>query len=102
MGPRVYDARIRPSGENNTDAATLVTVNLFVRSFSKIDDVKMVSSGWMARSGMTRTLSIMSHPITFNYGNTQNSLIDVRNASNGLLWADSITIGMAFYYVYTD
>ena len=35
--------RIRPSGMNDTDAATLVTVNLFVRSFSKIDDVKMVS-----------------------------------------------------------
>ena len=29
---------------NDTDAATLVTVNLFVRSFSKIDDVKMVRS----------------------------------------------------------
>ena len=29
-------------GMNDTDAATLVTVNLFVRSFSKIDDVKMV------------------------------------------------------------
>jgi len=41
MGPSVYDARIRPSGMNDTDAATLVTVNLFVRSFSKIDDVKM-------------------------------------------------------------
>ena len=43
MGPAVYDARIRPAGENDTDSATLVTVNLFVRSFSKIDDVKMVS-----------------------------------------------------------
>merc|ERR1719323_594365 len=41
MGPSVYDARIRPSGMNNTDSATFVTVNLFVRSFSKIDDVKM-------------------------------------------------------------
>ena len=59
MGPRVYDARIRPSGVNATgditakmqnitfrnfsDAPTFVTVNIFVRSFSKIDDVKMVS-----------------------------------------------------------
>jgi len=41
MGSNVYDARIRPSGINATDAATLVTVNIFVRSFSKIDDVKM-------------------------------------------------------------
>jgi len=41
MGPRVYDARIRPSGVNATDAPTFVTVNIFVRSFSKIDDVKM-------------------------------------------------------------
>ena len=57
MGSNVYDARIRPSGINATgtasdffptlseflDAATLVTVNIFVRSFSKIDDVKMVN-----------------------------------------------------------
>ena len=42
MGSTVYDSRIRPNGMNDTDAATLVTVNLFVRSFSKIDDVKMV------------------------------------------------------------
>jgi len=41
MGPKVYDARIRPSGVNATDAPTFVTVNIFVRSFSKIDDVKM-------------------------------------------------------------
>jgi len=41
MGPTVYDSRIRPSGKNGTDAATFVYVNIFVRSFSKIDDVKM-------------------------------------------------------------
>jgi len=41
MGPKVYDKRIRPSGINGTDAATFVYVNIFVRSFSKIDDVKM-------------------------------------------------------------
>merc|ERR1719189_2036087 len=41
MGPAVYDSRIRPSGINGTDSATLVYVNIFVRSFSKIDDVKM-------------------------------------------------------------
>lgn len=36
-----YDKRIRPSGLNSTDSATLVDVNIFVRSFSAIDDVKM-------------------------------------------------------------
>jgi len=41
MGPAVYDSRIRPAGINGTDAATFVYVNIFVRSFSKIDDVKM-------------------------------------------------------------
>jgi len=41
MGPTVYDSRIRPAGINGTDAATFVYVNIFVRSFSKIDDVKM-------------------------------------------------------------
>lgn len=41
MGPSVYDARIRPSGINKTDDPTVVEVNIFVRSFSKIDDVKM-------------------------------------------------------------
>ena len=46
MGSTVYDSRIRPNGMNDTDAATLVTVNLFVRSFSKIDDVKMVIQNW--------------------------------------------------------
>lgn len=41
LGPKVYDPRIRPAGENGTDAATMVYVNIFFRSFSKIDDVKM-------------------------------------------------------------
>jgi len=41
MGASVYDSRIRPSGINGTDSATSVYVNIFVRSFSKIDDVKM-------------------------------------------------------------
>jgi len=41
LGPEVYDKRIRPSGLNSTDSATLVTVNIFIRSFSNIDDVKM-------------------------------------------------------------
>ena len=59
MGADIYDARIRPSGINKTgdslhselvtitynfpDDPTTVRVNIFVRSFSKIDDVKMVS-----------------------------------------------------------
>jgi len=41
MGPAVYDSRIRPSGINGSDAATFVYVNVFVRSFSAINDVKM-------------------------------------------------------------
>lgn len=41
LGAEVYDKRIRPSGLNSTDSATLVQVNIFVRSFSSIDDVKM-------------------------------------------------------------
>merc|ERR1711874_241129 len=41
MGQDVYDSRIRPAGMNGTDKATFVYVNIFVRSFSKIDDVKM-------------------------------------------------------------
>eukprot|EP00094_Tigriopus_californicus_P004292 TCALIF_04138-PA protein Name:"Similar to GluClalpha Glutamate-gated chloride channel (Drosophila melanogaster)" AED:0.22 eAED:0.34 QI:14/0/0/0.8/0.33/0.5/10/0/386 len=41
LGPEVYDKRIRPSGLNGTDAATIIVVNLYIRSFAKIDDVKM-------------------------------------------------------------
>lgn len=41
LGKGVYDNRIRPSGTNGTDDATLIMVNLFIRSFAKIDDVKM-------------------------------------------------------------
>ncbi|XP_013147360.1 PREDICTED: glutamate-gated chloride channel isoform X1 [Papilio polytes] len=42
LGPGRYDARIRPSGINGTgDAPTLVRVNMFLRSISKIDDYKM-------------------------------------------------------------
>ncbi|XP_061379707.1 glutamate-gated chloride channel isoform X5 [Danaus plexippus] len=42
LGPGRYDARIRPSGINGTgDAPTLVRVNLYLRSISKIDDYKM-------------------------------------------------------------
>ena len=61
LGRDVYDNRIRPSGLNGTgnyhihdfinificklfsDAATIISVNLYIRSFAKIDDVKMVS-----------------------------------------------------------
>ena len=46
LGKEVYDNRIRPSGMNGTgtssDAATIIVVNLYIRSFAKIDDVKMV------------------------------------------------------------
>ncbi|XP_043255882.1 glutamate-gated chloride channel isoform X3 [Colletes gigas] len=41
LGPGRYDARIRPSGENETDGPAVVRVNIFVRSISKIDDVTM-------------------------------------------------------------
>jgi len=41
MGRNVYDARIRPDSVNGSAAATFVYVNVFVRSFSAIDDVKM-------------------------------------------------------------
>ncbi|CAG9568382.1 unnamed protein product [Danaus chrysippus] len=43
LGPGRYDARIRPSGINGTDGPAVVSVNIFVRSISKIDDVTMVS-----------------------------------------------------------
>ena len=43
--PTIYDSQIRPKGVSanvtETDGPTKVTVNLFVRSFEKIDDVKM-------------------------------------------------------------
>ena len=38
----VYDARMRPNGYNASDGPTIVNVNLYFRSFEKIDDVKMV------------------------------------------------------------
>ena len=38
----MYDNRIRPSGSNGTDTPTTIIVNLYIRSFAKIDDVKMV------------------------------------------------------------
>ncbi|KDR19247.1 hypothetical protein L798_06303, partial [Zootermopsis nevadensis] len=42
LGPGRYDARIRPSGINGTAGeATLVSVNIYLRSISKIDDYKM-------------------------------------------------------------
>ena len=37
-----YDSRMRPSSFNSSDGPSIVFVNLFVRSFEKIDDVKMV------------------------------------------------------------
>ena len=41
MAQEVYDTRMRPLGINSTDGPTIVRVNLYVRSFEKIDDVKM-------------------------------------------------------------
>ncbi len=42
LDTEVYDARMRPNGYNASDGPTIVNVNLYVRSFEKIDDVKMV------------------------------------------------------------
>ena len=45
LSPNIYDSQIRPLGttlnDSNADGSTKVLVNLFVRSFEKIDDVKM-------------------------------------------------------------
>ncbi|XP_065165099.1 glutamate-gated chloride channel isoform X1 [Atheta coriaria] len=44
LGPGRYDARIRPAGVNGTDIGdgpTIVFINFFLRSISKIDDYKM-------------------------------------------------------------
>ena len=44
----MYDNRIRPSGSNGTDTPTTIIVNLYIRSFAKIDDVKMVRMTYRA------------------------------------------------------
>ena len=45
LSPDIYDSQIRPLGTalnaSDSDESTKVLVNLFVRSFEKIDDVKM-------------------------------------------------------------
>ncbi|XP_076309353.1 glutamate-gated chloride channel-like isoform X1 [Tachypleus tridentatus] len=41
IGPGRYDSRIRPHGINNTDGPAIVSVNIYIRSISKIDDVTM-------------------------------------------------------------
>ena len=45
LSAEIYDSQIRPLGtalnESDSDESTKVLVNLFVRSFEKIDDVKM-------------------------------------------------------------
>ncbi|XP_066155466.1 glutamate-gated chloride channel isoform X5 [Euwallacea fornicatus] len=41
LGPGRYDARIRPSGVNGTDGPAKVSINIFLRSISKIDDYHM-------------------------------------------------------------
>lgn len=41
LNKEVYDSKMRPSGINSTESATVVNVNLYFRSFDKIDDVKM-------------------------------------------------------------
>jgi hypothetical protein len=37
-----YDKRIRPSGKNDTDGPATINVNIYLRTISRIDDVKMV------------------------------------------------------------
>ena len=85
----MYDPRIRPAGQNSTGAAfgnfhfflyfsfflqlfsfspelsdgpSLVYVNVFVRSFSKIDDVKMVQIDFM--SYVRFWTSYILHPVS--------------------------------------
>ena len=46
LSPKIYDSQIRPLGTASNDSdpdedSTKVLVNLFVRSFEKIDGVKM-------------------------------------------------------------
>ena len=46
LSPKIYDSQIRPLGTASNDSdpdedSTKVLVNLFVRSFEKIDDVKV-------------------------------------------------------------
>jgi len=36
-----YDQRIRPSGRNDTDGPAIINVNIYLRTISRIDDVKM-------------------------------------------------------------
>lgn len=36
-----YDKRIRPSGRNETDGPAIINVNIYLRTISRIDDVKM-------------------------------------------------------------
>ena len=43
LEPEVYDTRMRPTGIA-VSGSTVVNVNLYFRSFEKIDDVKMVSN----------------------------------------------------------
>ena len=43
LNKEVYDARMRPNGFNASEGPTIVNVNLYFRSFEKIDDVRMVS-----------------------------------------------------------
>ena len=49
LEPEVYDARMRPNGFNTSDGPTIVNVNLYFRSFEKIDDVKMVRFAYCLR-----------------------------------------------------
>jgi len=41
LNKEVYDARMRPNGFNASEGPTIVNVNLYFRSFEKIDDVRM-------------------------------------------------------------
>ena len=46
LGAKVYDTRLRPQGhgeEGRSGGATIVHVNIFVRDFSAISDVGMVT-----------------------------------------------------------
>ena len=44
LNKEIYDARMRPNGFNASDGPTIVNINIYFRSFEKIDDVRMVRS----------------------------------------------------------
>ncbi len=80
----VYDNRIRPSGSNGTDAATIIVVNLYIRSFAKIDDVKMVGAMIELIGASLKTCSVSSN---------RNTACRLRSAKSGATSASATPTG---------